>query len=311
MTASVVVISKDEPSLARTLDDLAAQLTTVVPTVVRDAEVVVVDASSGRLDEIRRGHPSVRWIDFRQPNGFRVTIAHQRNRGVAESRGDVVVFTDCGCVPSGGWLLHLLQPIVDGTERMVCGRTGATGRVDPYHGLAARASVDGYVDECPTCNLAVHRAVFQVVGSFDEAFEYGSDVDFCRRAVDAGIRIRYVPEAIVLHDWGTRRRQIRRSYVYGKARARLLCKRHLPLGGAATRRRLASEDDVVAVAYALFILGLPLALKRGVYLALLLIPLWRNRRRGPLQALVDHLVVGAGVLAGAAQLALDRPRKSR
>ena len=46
-------------------------------------EIVIVDASDGRLDHIRLRHETeVRWVQFRQPPGVRVSIPHQRNAGV-------------------------------------------------------------------------------------------------------------------------------------------------------------------------------------------------------------------------------------
>lgn len=305
-TASVVVVSKDEPALAGTLDSLAVQARRAVASLLEDVEVVVVDASSGRLDEVRSARDWVRWIDYHPPPGARVTIAQQRNVGVRASHGDIVVFTDCGCEPADDWLVRLLAPLLAGGERMACGRTGAAGPVDPYYAPARTARGSDYLSECPTVNLALRREVFDEVGLFDESFEYGSDTDFSWRAVAHGVQIRYVPDAVVLHDWGTRRRQVRRSYLYGKARARLLAKHVLGRGGRTAPRRQLGEQDLVALAYPLFLLGLPLAARRRSYLLLLAVPLWRNRRHAPVAAVVDHLALGAGVLAGAGELAWRR-----
>ncbi|HTX01974.1 MAG TPA: glycosyltransferase, partial [Acidimicrobiales bacterium] len=129
------MISKNEPALAATLDALAEQLEDVVPRLVEWGEILVVDASSGALGAIRAARPDVRWVDFVPPSGARVTIPHQRNRGVAEARGDIIVFTDCGCVPAEAWLGRLLDPILEAGERITCGRTGASGAVDPYRAV--------------------------------------------------------------------------------------------------------------------------------------------------------------------------------
>ena len=75
---SIVVISKDEPALDETLTGVAEQ----ARALGRDWEVVVVDASDGRLAAVRRAHPEVRWLDFARPPGVRVSIPHQRNAGV-------------------------------------------------------------------------------------------------------------------------------------------------------------------------------------------------------------------------------------
>ncbi|MDA8315428.1 MAG: glycosyltransferase [Actinomycetota bacterium] len=302
-TASIVIVSKDEPAIAATLAGLGPEVALAVPDVLAEVEVVVVDASWGRLAEIRDAFPEVRWIDFEPPAGARITIAHQRNVGVRAAAGDIIVFTDCGCVPEPAWLSTLVEPIVSGQERMTCGRVGATGTAD----LFARARLDRqgrpYLKECPTINVAFGRDVFDEVGDFDESFEYGSDIDFSWRAVHHGVRIKYRHDAVVLHDWGSRSRQVRRSFAYGKGRARLYAKHVFGSGAQSSRKRRFDEHDAVPVMYSLFLLGLPIALRFRAYLLLLLIPLWRSRRQRPVYTLVDHLVLAAGVLVGACEQA--------
>jgi histidinol dehydrogenase len=75
VTTSFVIISKDEATLDETLVLLEDQIKSL-PT---DAEIVVVDASSGRMDAIRRAHATVVWIDFQAPEGVTVSIPHPRN----------------------------------------------------------------------------------------------------------------------------------------------------------------------------------------------------------------------------------------
>ncbi len=280
---SFILISKDEPLLEQTLDVVCAQSAQLTQA----AEVIVVDASSGRLDHIRVGHPDVTWINFEPPPGTRVSIAHQRNAGVRQARGQVVVFTDSGCLPTPGWAATLLAPILSGAEEVTAGRTVGRGPVDLYDAHGSSGST--YVSECPTINMAFRRRAFDRIGGFDETFEYGSDVDFSWRLIDAGFRLRSVPEAVVSADWGSRRRQVKRAWVYGRARARLYTKH---------RRRLRTgwRDDPVPFAYALFLLGLPLTRVFAPFPALLLIPALRNRRTGAVLTVVDHVVQGAGFL---------------
>src|ERR1700756_4180923 len=101
---SVIVICKDEPSLEQTLE-------VVWPAAMKvgqDAEVIVVDASEGRLDQIRdRYEGRVMWLAFKQSPGVRTTIPHQRNVGVRAAHGDIIVFTDAGCIPEDDWLEQL------------------------------------------------------------------------------------------------------------------------------------------------------------------------------------------------------------
>ena len=90
-------------------------------------------------------------------------------------------------------------------------------------------------------------------------------------------------------DWGDWQRQVRRSFSYGRARVDLYRKHPHRL------RRILKHDPVVVV-WPLYLLGLPIALKRPAYLALLVIPAWRARHVGPVRVIVDHAVYGAGVL---------------
>jgi glycosyltransferase involved in cell wall biosynthesis len=283
---SLVIISKDEPSLGETLTLVADQLASST----EGGEIVVVDASNGRLDHIRRTHEdTVRWLDFQPPPGVRVSIPHQRNVGVRETKGDIIVFTDAGCLPRPGWLERLVEPL-QASDSVTAGVSqGMSGQI-LYELPPEQAGENTYLREAPTLNLAFRREVFDAVDGFDESFSYGSDVDFTWRLNDMGYRIRRVPDAIIQHDYGTSQRQRRRSYVYGKARARLYLKHK-------ARRKLLRRDDPIAVVYPLFLLGLPVTLIFPPYLLLLLIPAWRNRSLGMARVIVDHLWFGAGVLA--------------
>jgi glycosyltransferase involved in cell wall biosynthesis len=287
---SIVIISKDEASLDGTLTAVTSQARTLgAPT-----EILVVDASEGRLDYIRDRHAdSIRWLSFAPIPGVRISIPHQRNAGVRAALGEVIVFTDAGCTIDPGWLEGLVRPIRSGQEHVTA---GVTLGIAPGRGLYDPPATGGrvrYLTECPTINLAFTRAAFDAVGGFDESFAYGSDIDFSWRLIDAGYRILSVPDAVVRHDWGDFDRQLRRSYRYGKARARLYRKHR-------GRLRHVLTTDPIVVVYPVFLLGLPLTLVFPLYPALLLVPAWRNRSYGAIRVLVDHLMFGLGVLANLA-----------
>jgi glycosyltransferase involved in cell wall biosynthesis len=286
---SIVIISKDEAALDDTLTDVAGQASSLT----EPYEIVVVDASSHRLDYIRQRHePAVRWVDFKQPPGVRVSIPHQRNAGVREASGDIIVFTDAGCHPRPGWLASLVAPLRQG-EFAAAGIWEDSSGERRWELNAEKIREGAYLHEAPTLNLAFLRKAFDAVDGFDESFEYGSDVDFTWRLNDAGCPIRFVPEAVIENDWGTARRNRRRCYAYGKARVRLYRKHR-------GRLKRIMRDDLMCVIYPLFILGLPLTLIFPVYPFLLLIPAWRNRSRGvagSIRQQIDYVTYGAGVLS--------------
>ncbi len=287
MKISIIVLSKDEEGVADTLGSLAAHVDDEEVWGAHDIEVMVVDASEGRLAHIARTHPSVRWIDFSPPPGVRVSIPHQRNTGVIEALGEIIVFIDAGCIPVEGWLARLLGPILAEEERVTCGPMSIG---DSVFSRELGSPAPTYVGEAPTANLAFKRELFEAIGGFDESFEYGSDVDFTWRLVAAGAKIRFVGDAVVDHDWGTFRRQLKRSRQYGQARIRLYRKhRH--------RRRTVLAHDPVPVLYSLYILGLPLAIRYRSYLLLVAVPLWRARKRPyPVRVVACHFAEGVGSL---------------
>jgi glycosyltransferase involved in cell wall biosynthesis len=281
---SLVIVNKDE----RLLNDTLQALKPFVGHILH--EVIVVDASDGALEDIRLTHEWARWIDYAQPPRIRITIAHQRNLGVRSAEGDVIVFTDSGCLPEDGWLERLLEPILEEGESITCGPARAIGK-SVYSGVGWSDSSElQYVPMAATINIAFRREAFDAVGGFDESFGSAEDIDFTWRLTEHGYRLRWVPDAVVRHDFGTPRRQLRRAFFYGKGACRLLRKHPDRFGEA-------MKQNSVPIVYALFLLGLPLTLKWRWYPLLLLWPIWRHRNE-ELRWLVlfDHLVMGAGVL---------------
>jgi GT2 family glycosyltransferase len=281
---SLVIVNKNERLLGDTLQALKPFVGHIL------SEVLVVDASAGALDDIREENEWAGWIDYVQPPGVRTTIAHQRNVGVRQATGDIIVFTDSGCLPEDGWLERLLAPITEDGEDVTCGPARAIGK-SVYSGIDWWRTGDrNYVPVAPTINLAFRREAFDAVGGFDEYFGSAEDFDFTWRLTDAGYRLRWVPDAVVQHDWGTPERQLRRAFFYGKGGCRLLRKHP-------HRIPESLRQNAAPVAYALFLLGLPLTLRWRWYPLLLLWPIWRHRNEELRSlVLVDHLVMGAGVL---------------
>jgi Glycosyltransferase like family 2 len=291
LSISIVIVNRDDPGLADTL----AALTCLAPAVAWTVETIVVDASNGRLEHVRSRFPHVRWFPFDPAPTGKPTIPEQRNVGVAESRGTVIVFIDAGCIPEPGWLPALVGPIANDGELLVAGLCRSAAEPSIRDRAAHFAKGRRYLDEAPTMNLAIARRVFDLIGGFDEAFHYGSDIDFTWRALDAGCQIRYVPDAVVAHDWGTPRSELRRSFLYGQARFRLYAKHP-------ARLRTAWRRDPEAIAYPLFLMMAPLAFMAPGVLALLAIPFVKNLRHRPVLTVIHHLVYGAGILSAAASL---------
>jgi GT2 family glycosyltransferase len=73
-----------------------------------------------------------------------------------------------------------------------------------YRGLQLNYNMRIPVEQPAGAFLMVRREVWRELGGFDESFFplWFEDVDFCRRAVDQGHQLYYVPEAVARHRGG-------------------------------------------------------------------------------------------------------------
>jgi len=63
------------------------------------------------------------------------------------------------------------------------------------------------VDWITFCCVLIDKKVFDKIGLLDERFEFMfEDVDFCKRAKDAGFKIECVDDAVVFHNISTKPR---------------------------------------------------------------------------------------------------------
>jgi len=202
-------------------------------------EIVVVASAADPL-----ATPVVDAVAPRLPVPARIVVeprpgaSRARNAGLAASRA-VVAFLDDDCVPERRWLTSITAPVLAGEA------AGTGGRVVPDPAVAVPrwlgdALVDFLarydrgpdpVDLMPddyllTANAAFDAALLAGAGGFDPLLgptagrpTVDDDVDVCRKVFRAGGRIRYVPEAVVVHDLPRSRLRpgyvLRRMYAQG------------------------------------------------------------------------------------------------
>jgi GT2 family glycosyltransferase len=237
--------------LPKVLEALAAQ------TLHDQLEVLVVDdGSSDGTADVARAH-GVRVIVHERNAG----LAAARNTGWRSANAPVVVFTDDDCRPAPDWLQRLL-PAIEGDPGVI-GAGGAVLGVDAdsltrrylqannpllplesdlleSDGLAhrlwlyARRSVAPQqptgardVSSVVGANMAFRVETLKLAEGFDERFHFGGEEeDLCRRLVLSGAgRLRFVPEALVIHEFEPSLRDtLRRSKAYGRGNARMYLK---------------------------------------------------------------------------------------
>lgn len=166
-------------------------------------EVVVVDDASrdgtrAVLHELAGQAPvPVRVLGLARNRG----PATARNLGWRSSAARLVAFTDDDCVPSPGWLAALVAGLADAD--LAQGRTlpdpEQLGSSGPFSRTLCVEAEDGFYQ---TCNVAYRRETLDRAGGFDEEFRHpaGEDTELAWRAVEAGARTTFVPDALVHHD---------------------------------------------------------------------------------------------------------------
>jgi cellulose synthase/poly-beta-1,6-N-acetylglucosamine synthase-like glycosyltransferase len=220
---TVIVTVLRDPRVRRTLESLLAQR--------RPADEVLVDDGGGGDDRVRR---IAEEFHARDPRVVHLeapgNIPESRNRALAAARGEFVAFLDADEVAPPDWLGRLLAPFDDPQVGFTGGPTpGLEGTVRT---LGARY-YDGYLRRfydrvarhrphaLPMGNSAWRVAVFDRVGALDTTLDRraaSEDQDIALRALAAGWRGVYVPEAFVYHDFSdlSTRRLLRKQRVYAQ-----------------------------------------------------------------------------------------------
>jgi GT2 family glycosyltransferase len=184
--------------------------------------IVVVDNASldQSADTIAEKYPAVQVIKNKENLGF----AGGNNVGVRallKAGCEYVWILNNDTVPAPDCLKHLLGELLD--DISVGATTAKILRESPpeclwYAGAeVSRWSMtarhrgegeidDGRYDQCQDvefmsgCCMLVRGAVLRRIGLFDELFfAYSEDFDWCLRATATGIRLRYVPTALITH----------------------------------------------------------------------------------------------------------------
>jgi GT2 family glycosyltransferase len=140
-----------------------------------------------------------------------------RNAGVAASRGALLAFTDCDCVPEPGWLAAGILAL---SSADIAGGGMAVSVSDEKRLSGAEAfervfafNNRRYVEDekfTVTANLFCSRAVFDAVGPFLTGVS--EDVEWCHRAAGRGFTLAYAADAIVSHPARRNWRELKRKW---------------------------------------------------------------------------------------------------
>jgi GT2 family glycosyltransferase len=133
-----------------------------------------------------------------------------RNAGIARAGGELLAFTDDDCAPVADWLERLAQPLAVDPEQIAGGPTRNALPGNLYTN-ASHVVFDYFFAQqnrdparprfLSSNNLAASARGLRAIGGFDVRFTRAAaeDRELCARCADLGLRLTYVPEAVVYH----------------------------------------------------------------------------------------------------------------
>lgn len=218
-----------------------------------ETEIIVVDNGStdGTLDILRRFDVTVLQESKRGPSAA-------RNRGLAQARGEIVVFLDADTLPTRRWLKELIAPFAKREVTLVGGELrDYISETAPERFMAQMGTFkfeyalfrQGF-PHVSSSNIAVRRGAALAVHGWDEEFLTAEDFDFTLRLVrQLGAQIVRQPNAIILHRHRRTGDGLRRqAWSYGEGLGRIHL-RYPEIGRLDFTRRL-SLDWTLGVRFA-------------------------------------------------------------
>jgi GT2 family glycosyltransferase len=202
MRVGVIVTSRNDVRLLRALQSLREQS-------LRPSEIVVADGSD---DNWLQSHAELteRCVELGATwvHSERASVPKARNMGIRKlAHLDVIAFLDTDEYAPSVWLEVLTAPILRKEADFTGGPTRPAGESHRYAEYLNTIEERHYrwvardISQLPMGNSAWRREVFDAIGGFDESFLLaGEDYDVNLRALDAGFRGLFVPEAWVYHD---------------------------------------------------------------------------------------------------------------
>jgi GT2 family glycosyltransferase len=224
LPASVIVPTRGRPKL------IVECVQSILEGEQVPCELVVVDQSPDD-NHVLAEMGTVRGCAVRYRRSASRGVSAARNEACELATEDILVFTDDDVLVAPDWLGETVRSVLaDPISTLITGRVLSIDK----HGSGGFAPtlIEGeeprvyegriWNEVLPSNNMAFARAVFERLGPFDIRLGVGgtyrssTDNDYCFRALEAGYRIRYVPEAVVYHQaWRPKKSLPQVRWAYG------------------------------------------------------------------------------------------------
>ncbi len=188
-------------------DTISGLLTALFNQTVKAFEIIVVDGRSTdkTLEILKKFTPPLK-VRGGQGELLKVLIKYGnrsqgRNIGVIKAQGQIIAFTDAGCIPESNWLEEIIKPFSNKKVDVVSGY---------YKGLPKnifQTCLVPYVLVMPdkigseflpsTRSMAITKKLFLSSGGFDEKLWHNEDYAFAHKLKNMSVNFYFAPKAIV------------------------------------------------------------------------------------------------------------------
>lgn len=216
--ASIIIVTYNSEGY------IADCLESVASSVSNDCEIIVVDNAStdGTADRVSQTRPEVRLIQSPRNVGF----GSANNLGAQAARGKILVALNPDAIASEGWLEPLIGPLEQSAEAErlgattprilllrargtlnACGNVVHVSGVTTCRGLGKPSSDPEFLSSSEVVAIsgacfAMRAELWSAIGGFDDDFfMYLEDTEMSLRLALAGYRCRYIPSAVIYHDY--------------------------------------------------------------------------------------------------------------
>ncbi len=197
-TVSVIVpVRNGEDTIGDCID---AILSTDYPPERR--EILIVDNASTDRTAVQIHERPVRYLHEPEPG-----VSNARNRGIAESTGEILAFVDADCLVEPQWLAELVRPFEDPEVGAVGGNLEHAPATTPTERQVARMlgnwqqfAFNSNPAYPITANAAYRREVIDRIGPFDPHMTRAQDVELGLRFQErSGRRLAFAETATARH----------------------------------------------------------------------------------------------------------------
>lgn len=274
-------------------------LAAVLKQTVKNYEIIIVD--DGSTDDTLKivkqfKDPKIKIVCNKQNSG----LAFTRNRGIEESRGELIAFTDSDCIVEPNWLEELIKPFKIDEKIMIVGGRVIDPKPKNYweqvnKGCNFIANKSGYVKNIMGCNMAYRNIFFNIV-KFDEGLKFGGDeTDLCLSCLSLDYKIYYSDSAKVTHyHRSSFRATFSQQYHYGYGNACIYLKHHQSAFHRPNAAWLALILVIVCISQYTYFMKYPFISFSSIFMALLFIFLTRKNKQN--NALLENCINFPGYL---------------